>query len=52
MSGGWVSGHGLGLNIARELIRVHGGELELLAPRPGWVEFEFKLPMNGVEKNI
>jgi signal transduction histidine kinase len=50
MSGGWVSGHGLGLNIARELIRVHGGELHLLDPRPGWVEFEFKLPVNGVEK--
>lgn len=50
MSAGWVSGHGLGLNIARELVRVHGGELQLVFQTPGWVEFEFSLPANGVNR--
>ena len=39
-----VRGHGLGLNIARELIRAHGGELTLSPAEPGWVQFEFRLP--------
>lgn len=41
--GGNVRGHGLGLNIARELLRAHGGELRLNSSEPGWIEFEFRL---------
>ncbi len=43
-TGGSVRGHGLGLNIARELVRAHGGELALKQSDPGWVEFEILLP--------
>ncbi|MEY4242573.1 MAG: hypothetical protein RLZZ245_158 [Verrucomicrobiota bacterium] len=43
--GGNVAGHGLGLNIARELVRVHRGELRLLETAEDWVEFEFCLPL-------
>jgi signal transduction histidine kinase len=39
-----VRGHGLGLNIARELIRAHGGDLRLVRADEGWIEFEFRLP--------
>ena len=35
-----VPGHGLGLNLARELTRLHGGELTLLQSEAGWTEFE------------
>ncbi len=45
--GGGVRGHGLGLNIARELLRAHGGELCLNPSEPGWIEFEFRLPAAG-----
>jgi signal transduction histidine kinase len=45
--GGGVRGHGLGLNIARELLRAHGGELCLNPTEPGWIEFEFRLPTAG-----
>jgi len=38
-----VRGHGLGLSIARELVRAHGGELQLNPSEPGWIEFEFRL---------
>jgi signal transduction histidine kinase len=33
-------GHGLGLDLARELSRLHGGELRLVRSTPGWTEFE------------
>lgn len=39
-----VRGQGLGLNIARELARAHGGDLRLLQSGGGWTEFELELP--------
>jgi signal transduction histidine kinase len=35
-----VSGHGLGLNLARELSRLHGGDLRLVRSNDDWTEFE------------
>lgn len=35
-----VPGHGLGLNIARELALLHGGDLRLLRSDHEWTEFE------------
>jgi signal transduction histidine kinase len=35
-----VPGHGLGLNIARELALLHGGDLRLLSSDHEWTEFE------------
>ncbi len=43
--GGGERGHGLGLSICRELIRAHGGQIELAENRPGHVEFRFRLPV-------
>lgn len=34
-----VPGHGLGLNLARELVRLHGGELRLVRSDGEWTEF-------------
>jgi signal transduction histidine kinase len=42
-NGASVSGHGLGLNLARELARLHGGELKLLRSADDWTEFELRL---------
>ena len=41
------SGHGLGLNIARELARAHGGDLELVRSDGEWTEFALTLPVQG-----
>jgi signal transduction histidine kinase len=38
-----VSGHGLGLNLARELARLHGGDLRLVGSGNDWTEFEVRL---------
>lgn len=38
-----IPGYGLGLNLARELARLHGGDLILLASDEGWTEFELSL---------
>ena len=38
-----VPGYGLGLNLARELARLHRGELRLLGSGDDWTEFECRL---------
>lgn len=45
--GGGIRGHGLGLNIARELARAHGGDVRLNRGGSGWIEFELRMPMTG-----
>jgi signal transduction histidine kinase len=35
-----ISGHGLGLNLARELARLHGGDIRLACSENDWTEFE------------
>lgn len=42
-SGENVPGYGLGLNMARELARLHGGELRLVNSNEDWTEFELLL---------
>ncbi len=37
-----VPGHGLGLNLARELARLHHGELRLVRSAENWTEFEVR----------
>lgn len=39
-----VEGLGLGLSLAREILRAHGGELALLESRPGWTTFQLRMP--------
>jgi two-component system phosphate regulon sensor histidine kinase PhoR len=41
-------GHGLGLSIARELARAHGGDLTLAGSRPDWTEFCLRLSVSSV----
>lgn len=41
------SGQGLGLNIARELARAHGGDLVLQRSDGEWTEFVFTLPLSA-----
>jgi signal transduction histidine kinase len=44
-----ASGHGIGLNLARELTRLHGGELRLVLSERDWTEFEVRFSAaNGV----
>jgi len=38
-----VDGIGLGLSLAREIARAHGGELTLQESRPGWTSFRLTL---------
>lgn len=37
-----IPGHGLGLNLARELARIHGGDLRLARSDEEWTEFEVR----------
>jgi heavy metal sensor kinase len=39
-----VEGVGLGLSLAREIIRAHGGELRLEEAHDGWTQFSVSLP--------
>src|ERR671919_13048 len=39
-TGSHISGHGLGLNLARELARLHNGDLRLVRSEDDWTEFE------------
>ncbi len=43
-SGRETGGTGLGLSLAREIVRAHGGELVLAASTDGWTEFACTLP--------
>ncbi len=40
------SGQGLGLSIAREIVRAHGGTLTIEPSDPGWVVFQFTIPLS------
>ena len=37
-----IPGHGLGLNLARELARLHGGDVQLIRSEDNWTEFEIR----------
>ena len=39
-----ASGHGLGLSLARQLTRLHGGDLRLVRSGDDWTEFEIRFP--------
>ncbi|MBK8648893.1 MAG: ATP-binding protein [Gemmatimonadetes bacterium] len=43
-SGDSPRGAGLGLSIAKRIVKAHGGELVLASSRPGGTEFTFWLP--------
>src|SRR3954471_8230152 len=43
-TGGRAGGAGLGLAIARDLVRAHGGEIAMTATGPGGTTFRFTLP--------
>ena len=42
-----IAGHGLGLNLARELVRLHDGELTLVSSNEDWTEFEARFNQAG-----
>lgn len=48
---GAVSGHGLGLNLARDLARLHGGDLRLVRSENDWTEFEVRFRLMESKSN-
>jgi two-component system, OmpR family, heavy metal sensor histidine kinase CusS len=40
-----IGGAGLGLSLSREIVRAHGGELELEPAANGWTWFHLSLPL-------
>ena len=46
-TGGRPGGAGLGLAIARDLVRAHGGDIALTETGPSGTTFRFTLPLNG-----
>src|SRR5213592_2871456 len=56
-TGSDVSSHGLGLNLARNLARLHGGNLRLVGSEKDWTEFEARFHIaaqmpDGVSQTI
>jgi signal transduction histidine kinase len=47
-----TSGHGIGLNLARELARLHGGELRLVRSENDWTEFEVRFSTVGGDNEV
>ena len=45
---GRIPGHGLGLSIACELTKAHGGDLKLVNSDSEWTEFLLRLPRRGL----
>lgn len=42
-----VAGTGMGLSVAREIVRAHGGDVYLAESNPGGTEFVLAIPVNG-----
>jgi len=40
-----IGGSGLGLSLSREIVRAHGGELDLESAANGWTWFHLRLPL-------
>lgn len=47
-----VPGYGLGLNLARELARLHQGDLQLVRSDAEWTEFEVRLRLARVKASV
>jgi signal transduction histidine kinase len=43
---GAIAGVGLGLYLARTILRAHDGELRCIAPQDGGAEFVFSIPLS------
>jgi two-component system, OmpR family, heavy metal sensor histidine kinase CusS len=47
-----VEGSGLGLSLAREIIRAHGGDVTLQESRPGWTAFGIQIHSNSHSETL